>query len=845
MLEAYLIHEKERNEQGIPALPLSPEQTADLCGLLQKPPQGKEELLLHLFTERVSPGVDPAAEVKADFLGALLAGEKTCPFIDKKKAIEILGTMIGGYNIQYLVASLGDSEVADAAACALSGITLVYDAFDEVLELSGRNDYAKKVVESWARGDWFTSKPEMPETFTVKVFKVDGEINTDDFSPAGDAWSRPDIPLHALAMGKTRFPGGINEMVKWREEGHQVAFVGDVVGTGSSRKSACNSVLWFIGEDIPAVPNKRRAGVIIGGVIAPIFFNTAEDSGALPIRMDVSGINHGDVITVHTRKGEANREDGSLIARFDLKPNTLADEYRAGGRIPLIIGRSLTAKARQALAMPEADFFAEPENPEISEGQSFTQAQKIVGKACGLPGVLPGASCEPGMATVGSQDTTGPMTADELKELACLRFQAPMFMQSFCHTAAYPKPSDVAMHRNLPGFISERGGVALRPGDGVIHTWLNRLLLPDTVGTGGDSHTRFPIGISFPAGSGLVAFAGALGFMPLDMPESVLIRFKGKLHPGITLRDVVNAIPYFAIKAGKLTVPKKNKINIFNGRILEFQGLPDLTVEQAFELTNSTAERSAAAACIELSEEKVVAFMRSNAALMRKLIADGYQDAETLQKRIDDVEAWLANPTLLKADKDAEYADIFEIDLSEITEPILACPNDPDDVRLLSEVAGTAVQDVFIGSCMSNIGHYRAAAEIWRNRKFNHDVRTWICPPTRMDQAQLKAEALFCVFGSVGARIEIAGCSLCMGNQLRVPDGDTVYATSTRNFDNRVGNDTKVFLGSAEVGAVISTLGKIPTPEEYFATYNERVVPKSSEVYQYLQFDELPEYQGS
>ncbi len=845
MIEAYLRHQEERNAQGIPALPLNAGQARELVSLLQNPPKGQEEFILHLLKERISPGVDPAAEVKAEFLGKIIKGQASSPLVSKKEAIQILGTMIGGYNVAPLVAALKDSELADAAAEALSGITLVYDAFDEVAALAKNSAAAKKVLQSWANAEWFTSKAGVPETIKVKVFKVDGEINTDDFSPAGDAWSRPDIPLHALAMGKTRFPGGLKTIAEFREQGYQVAFAGDVVGTGSSRKSACNSVLWHIGNEIPAVPNKKTGGVIIGGVIAPIFFNTAQDSGALPLMMDVSEMNTGDVIVIDTKKGEVTRENGEKLATFSIRPNTLSDEFRAGGRIPLIIGRALTDKARAALGMGETDIFAKPENPVAKPGQGYSLAQKMVGKACGVEGVLPGTACEPKMTTVGSQDTTGPMTADELTELACLRFQSPMFMQSFCHTAAYPKPADVKMHKSLPGFIASRGGVALRPGDGVIHSWLNRLLLPDTVGTGGDSHTRFPIGISFPAGSGLVAFAGAMGFMPLDMPESVLVRFKGKFNPGITLRDAVNAIPYWAIKQGLLTVPKKNKKNIFNGRILEMEGLPNLSVEQAFELTDAAAERSAAAAAIELSEESVATYLRSNVALMAKMIEEGYQDAETLQKRIDAVNEWLANPKLLKADKNAEYAAVIEIDLAEITEPILACPNDPDDVKLLSEVAGTPIQDVFIGSCMVNIGHFRAAAEIWRGQKFNSDVRTWICPPTRMDADKLKEEALFSIYSAVGCRIEIAGCSLCMGNQARVPDGVNMFSTSTRNFDDRIGNGAKVFLGSAEIGAVISNIGRIPTPEEYIAVYKEKVLPKSDQVYKYLQFDEMEGYKKS
>ena len=842
MIEAYLMHEKERNAQGIPALPLNPEQTADLCELLQSPPAGKEEFLMELFTERVSPGVDPAAEVKAGFLAEILKGSKSSPLIDKQKAVQILGTMIGGYNVQPLIAALSDAAVADQAAVALSGMTYVYDAAAQVIELSKSNAAAKKVVESWAAAEWFTSKPAMPEIIKVKVFKVEGEINTDDFSPAGDAWSRPDIPLHALAMGKTRFPGGIEEIAKWRAEGHQVAFVGDVVGTGSSRKSACNSVLWCIGDDIPAVPNKRRGGVIIGGVIAPIFFNTAQDSGTLPLKMDVTNLNMGDVITINTAKGEVTNEAGEVVSTFEIKPDTVPDEYRAGGRIPLIIGCAVTKEAREALGLGETDIFAKTVNPAPKPGQGYTQAQKMVGRACGVEGVLPGSSCAPIMTTVGSQDTTGPMTADEIKELACLRFKSPMVMQSFCHTAAYPKPADVKMHANLPKFIAERAGVPLRPGDGVIHSWLNRLLVPDTVGTGGDSHTRFPIGISFPAGSGLIAFAGALGFMPLDMPESVLVRFKGEFNEGITLRDAVNAIPYWAIKQGLLTVPKKNKVNIFNGRILEMEGLPNLSVEQAFELTDAAAERSAAAGCIKLSEESVCTYLRSNVALMKKMIAEGYQDPETLQGRIDAVNEWLKDPKLLEADANAEYAAVIEIDLAEITEPILACPNDPDDVKLLSDVQGTPIQDVFLGSCMTNIGHFRAAAEIWRGEKFNPNVRTWVCPPTRMDQDKLKEEAVFSVFSAMGARLEIAGCSLCMGNQARVPDGVNMFSTSTRNFDDRIGNGAQVYLGSAELGAVTTTMGKLPTPAEYLAVYKEKVAPKKDEIYQYLQFDEMDGY---
>eukprot|EP01029_Cantina_marsupialis_P000533 TRINITY_DN1038_c0_g5_i1.p1 TRINITY_DN1038_c0_g5~~TRINITY_DN1038_c0_g5_i1.p1 ORF type:complete len:851 (-),score=229.39 TRINITY_DN1038_c0_g5_i1:12502-15054(-) len=838
MLEKYLNHEQARNAKGIPALPLNAEQTEDLCKLLQNPIEGKEEFLLHLFVDRIAPGVDDSTKVKAEFLGQLLKNEVSSPLIDKKKAIEILGTMMGGYNVQVLVEALKDADLADDAAEALKGIILVYDAFETVLDLSKENAAAKKVIESWANAEWFTRREELPEEIKVKVFKVEGEINTDDFSPASEAFTRPDIPLHALAMGRGRFDGGNEQIAEWRKEGHKVAFVGDVVGTGSSRKSAANSLLWHIGEDIPCVPNKRTAGVVIGGAIAPIFFNTTQDSGGLPIMCNVEDLNMGDEIVINNAKGEITR-NGELVTTFKINPNTVPDEYRAGGRIPLIIGKALTEKARKALGMEAATIFTEPNNPTPKEGQGYTMAQKIVGKACGVEGVLPGTACAPKMTTVGSQDTTGPMTRDEIKELACLKFEAPMFMQSFCHTAAYPKVADVKMHRSLPQFISDRKGVPLKQGDGVIHSWLNRLLLPDTVGTGGDSHTRFPMGISFPAGSGLVAFAGALGFMPLDMPESVLVKFKGKLNPGITLRDVVNAIPYFAIQRGLLTVPKKNKINIFNGKIIEMEGLEDITVEQAFELTDATAERSAAAGCIKLSEERVVEFVKSNVALMESMIEMGYDDKETIQNRIDACNEWLANPVLLERDENAEYAATIEIDLAEITEPILCCPNDPDDVKLLSDVANTEIQDVFIGSCMTNIGHFRAAQKVWAGSTPSDKVRTYIAPPTRMDQAVLKDEATFSTFSQIGARIETPGCSLCMGNQLRVPDNATVYSTSTRNFNNRMGTGAQVYLGSAELGAIVSVLGKLPTPAEYMEMYNEKIEPHQEEIYKYMQFDEM------
>ncbi len=842
IFNAYLKHEAERNEIGIPALPLNSIQAAELCKLLKKPEKGEEDFLMNLFTQRISPGVDPAAEIKADFLGDILKNSTNCPLIDKNKAIEILATMIGGYNVKYLIETLKDNELADKGAIALSGITLVYDAFEEVLELSKSNNAAKKVIESWANAEWFTSKPDFPKEITIKAYKVDGETNTDDFSPASDASTRSDIPLHSLSLGQTGFTDGIKTIAEWRKQGHKVAFMGDVVGTGSSRKSATNSVFWHTGEEINYVPNKKRDAVVIGGVIAPIFFNTVEDSGGLPISCDVSNIKRGDIVTINTEKGEITNEAGEVVSTFELKPNTIADEYRAGGRIALIIGRSLTEKARTALGLGETDVFKKPIQPVHKENQAYTLAQKMVGKACGKKGVLAGEAVEPIMTTVGSQDTTGPMTADELTELACLKFKAPMFMQSFCHTAAYPKEADVKTHKKLPQYIIERNGLSLLPGDGVIHTWLNRMLIPDTVGTGGDSHTRFPLGISFPAGSGLVAFAGALGFMPLDMPESVLVKFKGKLKPGITLRDVVNAIPYIAIQEGMMTVPKKNKINVFNGRILEMEGLPDITVEQAFELTDAAAERSAAAATIKLSKETIATYIRSNIALLEKMIKDGYKDAQTIQNRIDALKAWLKNPELMERDEKAEYAAVLEVDLSQISEPILACPNDPDDVKLLSEVAGTKIDDVFIGSCMTNIGHFRAASKIWDAHKRNPNVRTYVVPPTRMDQKKLKEEANFSVFNKVGARIEIPGCSICMGNQLRVPDNAVVFSTSTRNFNNRMGTGAQVYLGSAELAAMASIYSEIPSVEKYFELYNKYILPEESEIYKYLQFDELEEY---
>jgi aconitate hydratase 2/2-methylisocitrate dehydratase len=840
MLEAYWQKEKERQALGIPAPPLTPEETAEVCAALENPPSGLEEKLLDLIRNRVAPGVDPSAKVKADWLAKIARREKSSALISPVEAVELLGTMLGGYNVEPLVSFLDEPTLAAAAAAALKRLILVYGAFQTVVEKAKTNSYAKEVLESWAKGEWFLSRPEIPEKIKLKVFKVDGEINTDDFSPAKHAWSRPDIPLHALSMGETRFPGGIQTIRQFRQEGFKVAFVGDVVGTGSSRKSACNSLMWHIGEDIPYVPNKRKGGVVLAGLIAPIFFNTTQDSGGLPIMTDVSALKTGDIIILDTRQGTIANDKGEVIAKFEFKPPTLKDEFRAGGRLNLIIGRDLTNRARRALNWGEADFFVKLENPKPKEGQGFTLAQKIVGRACGLEGVLPGSACEPKMTTVGSQDTTGPMTADELKELACLEFQTEFFMQSFCHTAAYPKAADVKMHRSLPQFIISRGGVALKPGDGVIHSWLNRFLLPDTVGTGGDSHTRFPLGVSFPAGSGLVAFAGALGFMPLDMPESVLVKFRGRLQPGITLRDVVNAIPYFAIKQGWLTVAKKGKKNIFNGRIIEMEGLEDLTVEQAYELTNATAERSAAGGVIALKEENVARYLRSNIALMEKMIEEGYQSADTLRRRLEACRAWLQNPSLLRRDETAEYAAVIEVNLEEIVEPILACPNDPDDVRLLSEVSGDKIDEVFIGSCMTNIGHFRAVARIFEGAPYLA-TRVWLTPPTKMDAAQLMREGLYSVFASVGARTEVPGCSLCMGNQARVRPKATVFSTSTRNFDDRMGDGARVYLGSAELAAVCALKGAIPTPEEYLAIMKEKVLPQADQIYRYLQFDEIKE----
>lgn len=844
MLSAYRQAALEREAQGVPPLPLTAEQAQALTELLQAPPAGEEGVLLHLLSERIPPGVDEAAYLKATWLSAVAQGTSTSPLVSPLEAVRLLATMIGGYNVSALIALLshGDPAIASAAATGLSRTLLVYDAFHDVLELAETNAYAKQVVDSWAAAEWFTAKPELPAEITVTVFKVEGETNTDDLSPATHATTRPDIPLHAMAMLETRMPGGLELISQLKRQGHPVAYVGDVVGTGSSRKSAINSVLWHTGTDIPHVPNKRSGGVVLGGKIAPIFFNTAEDSGALPIECDVSALHSGDVITIRPYAGTIERAAGQagageIVARFELKPSTIADEVRAGGRIPLLIGRSLTDKVRSQLGLGPSDLFIRPSAP-ADTGKGFTLAQKMVGKACGLEGVRPGTSCEPLMTTVGSQDTTGPMTRDEMKELACLGFSADLVMQSFCHTAAYPKPVDLKTHAELPDFISSRGGVALRPGDGIIHSWLNRMLLPDTVGTGGDSHTRFPLGISFPAGSGLVAFAAAIGAMPLDMPESVLVRFSGSLQPGVTLRDVVNAIPYVAIQQGLLTVAKAGKINIFSGRIMEIEGLPDLKLEQAFELTDATAERSCAGSTIKLSVETVSEYLRSNVALLKNMIARGYSDARTMARRIKAMEAWLANPVLLEADADADYAAVIEINLDAITEPILACPNDPDNVKLLSEEAGTSVDEVFIGSCMTNIGHYRAAAKVLEGQGTN-EAQLWVCPPTRMDEEMLKTEGYYAIFEKAGSRMEMPGCSLCMGNQARVEDNTTVFSTSTRNFNNRLGNGAQVYLGSAELAAVCAQLGRIPTKDQYLAIAAAKINPQQAEIYRYLNFDQL------
>jgi aconitate hydratase 2 / 2-methylisocitrate dehydratase len=844
MLESYRTHVAERSALGVPPLPLSAEQTSDLCELLQHPPAGEEVTLMALLRDRIPPGVDQAAYVKAGFLTAIAKGEASSPLISPKQAVELLGTMMGGYNVQSLVDLLqsNNDELATTAVAALSKTLLVYDAFHDVIELAeSGNAYAQQVVEAWADAEWFTSRPQLPESITVTVFKVPGETNTDDLSPAPHATTRPDIPLHATVMLESRMPGSLETIAELKQKGHPVAYVGDVVGTGSSRKSATNSVQWHIGDDIPFVPNKRTGGYVLGGKIAPIFFNTVEDSGGLPIECDVTQMNTGDVITIYPYNGEITNAAGEVISTFTLKPDTILDEVRAGGRIPLLIGRTLTDKTRSALGLEPSPVFTRPQLPADS-GKGFTLAQKMVGKACGLPGVRPGTYCEPMMTTVGSQDTTGPMTRDELKELACLGFGADLVMQSFCHTAAYPKPVDVKTHHDLPDFITSRGGVSLRPGDGIIHSWLNRMLLPDTVGTGGDSHTRFPLGISFPAGSGLVAFAAALGVMPLDMPESVLVRFQGSLQPGITLRDVVNAIPYVAIQQGKLTVAKENKQNLYSGKIIEMEGLPDLKLEQAFELTDATAERSAAGCTIKLSPDTVGEYLRSNVALMKNMVARGYGDARTILRRVAKMEQWLADPVLMAADADADYADVIEVDLDQITEPLVAAPNDPDNIKLMSECAGDPIHEVFIGSCMTNIGHYRAAAKVLEGAG-PVKGRLWICPPTRMDEKQLREEGYYGIFAAAGARTEMPGCSLCMGNQARVADGVTVFSTSTRNFNNRMGKGAQVYLGSAELAAVCALLGRIPTIDEYRAIITQKLDPFAADLYRYLNFDQIPGFE--
>ncbi|WP_367671316.1 bifunctional aconitate hydratase 2/2-methylisocitrate dehydratase [Serratia symbiotica] len=854
MLEEYRKHVAERAAEGIAPKPLDATQMAALVELLKNPPQGEAEFLLDLLINRVPPGVDEAAYVKAGFLAAIAKGEAASPLISPEKAIELLGTMQGGYNIHPLIDALENEKLAPIAVKALSHTLLMFDNFYDVEEKAkAGNPHAKQVVQSWADAEWYLSRPELAEKITVTVFKVTGETNTDDLSPAQDAWSRPDIPLHALAMLKNEREGivpdkpgsvgPIKQIELLNQKGFPLAYVGDVVGTGSSRKSATNSVLWFMGDDIPYVPNKRGGGVVLGGKIAPIFFNTMEDAGAMPIEVDVSELNMGDVIDVYPYKGEVrNHETGELIASFELKTDVLLDEVRAGGRIPLIIGRGLTTKAREALGLPHSDVFRIAK-PVAASSKGFSLAQKMVGRACGVAGIRPGEYCEPKMTSVGSQDTTGPMTRDELKDLACLGFSADLVMQSFCHTAAYPKPVDVTTHHTLPDFIMNRGGVSLRPGDGVIHSWLNRMLLPDTVGTGGDSHTRFPIGISFPAGSGLVAFAAATGVMPLDMPESVLVRFKGKMQPGITLRDLVHAIPYYAIKQGLLTVEKKGKKNIFSGRILEIEGLPDLKVEQAFELTDASAERSAAACTIKLDKAPIEEYLNSNIVLLKWMISEGYGDRRTLERRIQRMEKWLAAPQLLAGDADAEYAAVIDIDLAEITQPILCAPNDPDDARLLSDVANSKIDEVFIGSCMTNIGHFRAAGKLLDQHKGPLPTRLWVAPPTKMDAAQLTEEGYYSIFGKSGARIEIPGCSLCMGNQARVADGATVVSTSTRNFPNRLGTGANVYLASAELAAVASLLGRLPTPDEY-QSFMGQVDKTAADTYRYLNFNQLGQYTG-
>ena len=845
MLQDYKKHCEERKKQSIPPLPLSAQQTSDLVELL-KAEHKESELLKALLKERVPAGVDQAAYVKAGFLADITTGETSSPYISKKEAVIILGTKLGGYNIQPLIRCLESDELGEEAATALSKTLLIFDAFNEVLALSETNKNAKTVIDAWAEGLWFTEKQEIAEQIKLTVYKVPGEINTDDLSPATDAWSRPDIPLHALAMFKMPREGldkPLEKVEELKKKGNPLVFVGDVVGTGSSRKSATNSVLWHMGDDIPCIPNKKEGGFCFGGKIAPIFFNTLEDSGAFPVECDVSKLNMGQEIIFEPYNGKIlDADSGEVLSTFELKTPVLLDEVRANGRIPLIIGRQLTDKTREALGLEPTDIFTRPD-AEDSSDKGFTLAQKMVGKACGIKGVRPGTYCEPRMTTVGSQDTTGPMTRDELKELACLGFSADLVMQSFCHTAAYPKPVDIDTQHTLPDFIMNRGGVSLKPGDGIIHSWLNRMLLPDGVGTGGDSHTRFPLGISFPAGSGLVAFAAALGVMPLDMPESVLVRFKGKMQPGITLRDLVNAIPYAAIQKGLLTVAKEGKKNIFSGRCLEIEGLPDLKVEQAFELSDASAERSASGCTVRLSKEPIIEYLQSNIVMLRWMIGSGYGDSKTLERRAQAMEEWIENPELLEPDENAEYAEIIEIDLNEITEPLLACPNDPDDIKPLSAVAETNIDEVFIGSCMTNIGHFRAAGHLLK--KYNGTkARLWVVPPTKMDEKQLMEEGIYNAFGTSGARTEVPGCSLCMGNQARVLANSTVVSTSTRNFPNRLGDGADVFLASAELAAIASVLGKLPSPEEYLK-FMEEINPLADDIYRYLNFNEIDQYVDS
>ena len=842
MLNEYKKHEQERAGQNIPPLPLDPDQTSQLVDLL-KSNHDESELLLHLLKERVPAGVDQSAYVKAAFLADITTGESSSPYLTKLEAVNILGTMLGGYNIQPLIECLKIDELGDAAADALSKTLLIFDAFNEIFELSQTNQHAKKVINAWAEGEWFTSKQDIPDQVKLTVYKVPGEINTDDLSPATDAWSRPDIPLHALAMFKMPREGldkPLETIEELKKKGNPLVFVGDVVGTGSSRKSATNSVLWHMGDEIPCIPNKKEGGFCFGSKIAPIFFNTLEDSGAFPIELDVSNMEMGQEIILEPHNGKVlDANTNEVISTFELKTEVLLDEVRANGRIPLIIGRQLTDKTREALDLEPTTIFRRPDSQDDSD-KGYTLAQKMVGKACGVAGIRPGTYCEPRMSTVGSQDTTGPMTRDELKELACLGFSADLVMQSFCHTAAYPKPVDIETQHNLPDFIMNRGGVSLRPGDGIIHSWLNRMLLPDGVGTGGDSHTRFPIGISFPAGSGLVAFAATLGVMPLDMPESVLVRFKGEMQPGITLRDLVNAIPYAAIQKGLLTVAKEGKKNIFSGRCLEIEGLPDMKVEQAFELSDASAERSASGCTVRLNKEPIIEYLKSNIVMLRWMIASGYGDAKTLERRAQAMEEWIENPELLEPDENAEYAEIIEIDLNKITEPLLACPNDPDDIKPLSEVANTDIQEVFIGSCMTNIGHFRAAGTLLN--KYNETkARLWVVPPTKMDEKQLMEEGIYNVFGTSGARTELPGCSLCMGNQARVLANSTVVSTSTRNFPNRLGDGANVFLASAELAAISSIIGRLPTPDEY-QKYMEDINPLSDDIYKYLNFNEIETY---